>query len=146
MGLFDAIFRRNTSSSGGARPPPDKTKWIRAFVKKRVIQDPIAIVQGFSPAMVEQLPPEVLLGLPEGTLVTIVETFAALKLQGVSDSEALQRIERHRSMIGSGTMPSPLSLESYIWYRVSLEHSDAGPLPEEHIADCVLMARTLYKC
>ena len=146
MGLFDAIFGKSTSNSGGTRPPPDKIKWIRAFVKKRVIQDPRAIVYGLSPAMVEQLPPEVLLGLPEGTLVTIVETFAALKSQGVPDSEALQRIERHRSMIGSGAMPAPLSLESYIEYRVSLEHSNAEPLLEEHIADCILMARTLYKC
>lgn len=146
MGFFDAIFGKKRAGASGDRPPPDKIKWIRALAKKRVIQDPVAGVQGFTPAMVEQLPPEILIGLPEGTLVTIVETFALLKAQEVSDADALQSIERYRSVIASGLLPSPLSLESYIEYRIDLEHSDCSPLPDGHIADCVLMARTLYKC
>lgn len=146
MGFFDAIFGKGKSSSASPKPMPDKIKWIRAFAKKRVIQDPIAIDQGFSPAMIEQLADETLIGLPEGTLVTIVETFATLKSQGISDKEALERIESHRSMIGAAAMPDPLSLESYISYRLSLEYADSGPISDQHISECLLMARTLYKC
>ena len=124
----------------------DKLKLVRSFVKKRVIQDPLAAVHGYSPQMVNQLPQAVLSGLPEATLVSIVESFATLKQQGVSDTEALRRIEAHRSAVASGRMPASPSLERYIAYRLSLEHLDGGAISNEHVAECVLLARTLYRC
>ena len=132
--------------SGRAAGAPDRLKLVRSFVKKRVIQDPIASLHGYSPEMVDQLPPAVLLGLPEATLVLIVESFAALRKLGASESEALKRIEAHRSAVAPGRMPASASLEQYVAYRLSLEHSGGGPISHEHIADCVLLARTLYRC
>ncbi|GMU22711.1 MAG: hypothetical protein AMXMBFR13_27960 [Phycisphaerae bacterium] len=68
-----------------------------------------------------------LLASPEGTIVTIVETWLQLIRQGCSEDDAFARIEAHRSSLGkSGTLPSPLTLSSYINYRLDLEHDGGG--------------------
>src|SRR5690606_12556195 len=75
-----------------------------------------------------------LAGLPESTVVTIVETYAILSKQGVAAEDIFQRIEAHRSpTMGSGDMPEPLTLDSYTRYRVNLEHQDL-PIPDRFIA------------
>src|SRR5262245_18338454 len=107
MGFFDKLFGRGGADS---RPPPHKMKLIRAFAKKRIIQDPMAALQGFSPEMVDQLPPQVLIGLPEATLVIIVESFAALKKRGASDMQAIGAIEQHRAMAAPGSSHPPKAL------------------------------------
>ena len=66
------------------------------------------------------------MGLPEATIVSIVETYWMMEHQTkFSDKEILEAIERHRQILfpESGPMSSPLTLSNYIKYRLHIEHS-----------------------
>lgn len=137
MGFWKSLF-------GGGRP--GKNDLIRSLAKQRVRDDPMAAAMGFNEHMVDSLGMMQLAGLPESTIITIVETFAMLKKHGASDQEIFQRIEAHRSSIGSGEMPNPLNLESYIQYRVELEHSHGSPISEEFVSEATRVCREHYGC
>ncbi|NQT58774.1 MAG: hypothetical protein HQ557_07310, partial [Bacteroidetes bacterium] len=98
----------------------DKTyNLIRALLKQRIYSDPSLKNQYMSGNVpkVESLPEIVLLGLPEGTIFTIVETyFTKKKDSSPSDEVVLYSIEKHRKILfpESGIMPTPLTLSSYI--------------------------------
>ena len=70
----------------------------------------MANAMGFNEHMIDSLGMLQLAGLPESTIVAIVETYAVLKKKGVSDQEIFQRIEDHRSSVVSGEMPKTLNL------------------------------------
>lgn len=129
---------------GGGRPR--KSELIRNLAKQRVRDDPMAAAMEFDERMVDTLGTMQLAGLPESTIVTIVETYATLKKHGVSDGEIIQRIEAHRSSIGSGELPRPLNLDSYIQYRLELEHSHGAPISEEFVTDAIRVCREQYGC
>src|SRR5260370_25368810 len=71
---------------------------------------------------VQKMDDAVVMGTPEGTIVTIVETYHVLRRRGASATEAFAVIENHRSMLISGKMPNSADLYEYIKYRVRLEH------------------------
>ena len=68
--------------------------------------------------------------LPEAWIVWIIEQHALLVGEGYSNDEALSMIEAYRSQVGTGEVPNPLNLSSYITYRVHLE--SPAPIPEEY--------------
>src|ERR1700730_5566690 len=107
---------------------PSKTNIIRSLLKARLRDDPMAKMAGVSPDMVDQQLDEDVLGAPEASIVTIVESYIQLSRLGFPEPEILSRIEKQRSMIGADTMPSPLTLRSYIRYRVSLEYAHSAPV------------------
>jgi hypothetical protein len=74
----------------------DKIKIIKGLVRERVQNDPIASKLGDIDGLSETM----LMGLPEATIVTIVETWAILRKQGVGEEEILKRIEAHRASFG----------------------------------------------
>jgi hypothetical protein len=137
MGLWRSLF-------GGSRP--SKNDLIRSLAKQRVRQDPSASAMGFDERMVDSLGRLQLAGLPESPIVTIMETFAILKKRGVPEPEIFARIEAHRSSIGSGEIPRPLSLESYIQYRIDLEHSHGAPIPEKFVVEATAVCRQHFGC
>lgn len=86
-----------------------------------------------------------LLGLPEATVVCIVETFAVLKTHGKRDEEALLAIEEHRASFGDfGPLPRPLTLESYVKYRVQLEHSHGLGLTDDSLSTVIKTSLTNF--
>lgn len=111
MGVWSSLF-------GGGRP--SKNDLIRDLARQRVCQDPMASAMGFNERMVDSLGMLQLAGLPESTIAIIVETYAMLKKHGAPDHEIFTRIEAHRSSIGSGEIPNPLSVESYTQYRIEM--------------------------
>jgi hypothetical protein len=117
---------------------------IRALAKKRVASDPSAEVFGVTPAAIEALPLEMLMGLPEATIVMIVEAWSQGKAQSIPEDQVFELIEAHRSMAAEGEMPPSPTLESYITYRVSLEHSDGIPISEAHVRHCIREAREFF--
>ena len=137
MGFWKSLF-------GDRRP--SKNDLIRGLAKQRVREDPSASAMGFNENMVDSLGIMQLAGLPESTIVTIVETYAALKKHGVSDSEIFARIEAHRSSIGGGEIQNTLSLESYIQYRIELEHSHGAQISEEFVAEAISVCRQHFGC
>jgi hypothetical protein len=128
MALFSKLLGGNRRS---------KVDLIKDLVKERIRGNPTAEAWGATPDAIESLPEMMLMSLPEATIVTIVEAYVALKPQNLADSEILESIEAHRSMITTGTMPRPLTLTSYIKYRVALEHSHGAPILEKFIDGAV---------
>lgn len=137
MGLLSSLF-------GGGRKT--KEEMVRELIKERTRADPLAARLGFDESMADALSPIQLAGVPEFTVATIIETYASLKSQGVSDGDIVQLIEAHRSMIGTGEMPKPLSLESYIRYRVYLDHQSGAPIPEDAITNAIRVFRRHFAC
>ena len=134
MGLFDRLFARKSSKIG----------LIRNLLKARLQNDAMARTTGVTPALVDQQSDEDMLGTPEATIVTIVESYIQLRQLGFPDSEILTRIENHRSMIGSGTVPSPLTLRNYIRYRVSLEYAHTAPVSDASLDSSIRAARDYF--
>src|SRR5438552_317809 len=112
-------------SFGGTKTKMDL---IRTLLKARLRADQMAQLAGVTPDLVDQQSDEDVLGTPEATIVTIVESYISLKRLGIPESDILARIEKHRSMIGAGTLPTPLTLQSYVRYRVSLEYAHTAPV------------------
>jgi len=136
MGFLGKLFNR-----GGL----DKSSLIRDLVRLRVRNDPMAAAMGFREEMADSLSGLQLAGLPEGTLVAIVETWSILHKSGMQDGEIFARIENHRSsMFPCGQMPTSPNLLNYIEYRIELEHSEGAPIGQQFIAQAVDIARKAY--
>ena len=133
MGFFSKLFGRRT-----------KEDLIRDLVKSRIKDDPKSEIFGVTPDTIDKLPQIMLMGLPEATIVTIAETYTLMKAQGVPEDEILEAIEVHRSSIGANKMPSPLSLQNYVKYRVAIEHSDGSPINEKFIDSALTEALRFF--
>ena len=119
----------------------DKIELIRNLAKKRVQNDPIASMLGD----IDNLSEVMLMGLPEATIVTIVETWAILRKQGMGEEEILKRIEAHRASFGDhGDLPKPLTLKNYIKYRLNLEHGHGAPISEKFIDYAIKAAKQVF--
>jgi len=150
--VLPAIAQDEPPTTEGARqdggdlgaPSLNKIKLIENLAKMRFQNDPIAEV--FSVVeYIDSLSDTKLMALPEATIVTIVETYWQSKNQGLSDKETFEAIENHRAIIGAGTIPSPLTLSTYIKYRVGLEHSGIAPISENFIDEAIKEATAYYK-
>ena len=112
--------------------PPDvramtKAELIRALLRERL--EILGVFDKFR-AEFESTPDVALMGVPEATIVVNVESYVALKRQGWDDGAIFARIEAHRATLGAtGVPPSPLTLETYIEYRLKLDHSEDTPIP-----------------
>ena len=91
-----------------------------------------------------------IIGTPEGTLVTIVDTVVKLQRKGMLLRQALTSIENHRRRIGSepATIEKILAISSgpdagmsvplYCKYRLDIEHP--GRFSEEHLMKAFRLA------
>jgi hypothetical protein len=127
-----------------------KLSLIRQLIKIRVQNDQLLKkkYEGKDVPKVDDFPEIVLMGLPEGTIVSIVETFWMMKGQtNASDKEILEAIERHRKTLfpESGSMPSPLTLSNYIKYRLVVEHPHGVPISNEFVDDAIEAANKAYQ-
>lgn len=119
----------------------NKIELIKNLAKMRVQNDPIASMLG----NIDSLSETMLMGLPEATIVTIVETYWQLRNQELSDKEILEAIENHRASFGdAGTLPSQLTLSNYIKYRVRLEHSHGAPISDNFIDEAIQEATETF--
>jgi hypothetical protein len=123
---------------------------IRALLKQRIYSDPLLKKEYMSGNVpkVESLPKMVLLGLPEGTIVTIVETYLTKKKDSSSSEEMIfYSIEEHRKILfpESGIMPTPLTLSSYIKYRLEIEHSHGVGITTDFISTAIKRATEVFR-
>ncbi len=135
MSIFDNLFGRRAT----------KFDLIRKLLKARLRSDPMAQLAGVNPDEVDSQPDAVVLGTPEGTITTIVETYITMKRQGVSEDQILLLIEEHRSEIGADTVVFPLPLRDYIRYRVSLEHSGSAPVSDDSLDHSIQEALKFFE-
>ena len=123
-----------------------KENLIRTLVKKRVAGDVFADAVGATPKAVDELAPEIVISLPEATIVSIVEAWTQGRSRQIPEEHVFQFIEAHRSMAAQGKPPASPTLNSYVSYRVNLEHGHAHPpLSAAHIEHCVREARRFFE-
>lgn len=122
-----------------------KDEFIRALMKRRVERDPLARDMGFDTNMVDSLDQMRVAGMPEASIAAIVETYSVLRRAGVDEHEIFDRIEAHRAQLGTGVLPIPLTLDSYVMYRIETEHGD-NRLPEQFITPAILACREYFGC
>lgn len=121
----------------------EKVDLIRQLLIERVTNDFAAQKAGFTRFQVNQLSDSDLLSSTEAAIVYIVETFFKLQTSGVSELDAINRIEQHRLSLGRGLGGPPSSFLEFINYRVSVEHQ--GPdLAESHIELCAIASEHLF--
>jgi hypothetical protein len=110
-------------------PLPEKLRLIRALVERRTKES----FFGRLFLNVQYAGDEVVAGMPEGTIVTIVETYYSLLTSGISAAEAFARIESFRSTAIPGKMPNCNDLHDYVKYRVRLEHKRGRQISDHDI-------------
>lgn len=96
-----------------------RTDLIKRLARKRLAQQgaPDVVFDDFL-ASTEA----VMMGTPEGMIVGCAESFVALTAQGLTEQDAFQRIEQDRVQFAvGGTLPRPLTLATYLRYRLNLE-------------------------
>jgi hypothetical protein len=82
---------------------------------------------GLTLSDIDDLPIAMVMGLPEATVTTIVETWMELRRQGSSDKDIFELIEIHRSVLfGDEKRSPPQNIAEYVKYRLSIEHPDAA--------------------
>jgi hypothetical protein len=84
-----------------------------------------------------------LMGTPEATIVTIVETYHVLREQGASAASALSAIEEHRSIRSPRSSQIGSDLEAYVRSRVRLEHRSGKQLSDRDISRACFIANAL---
>lgn len=102
-----------------------KVTLAREWAKERARRDLGQVAEEFVP-LVDALPTFRVMGLPEYSIITIVETYAELSKKKVLPGEILARIEAHRSSTtGRVRLPERAELEVYVFDRMNIEHRDA---------------------
>ncbi|MCA9287204.1 MAG: hypothetical protein KDA05_01385 [Phycisphaerales bacterium] len=117
----------------------EKEQLLRRLLRARVARDPSARAMGQGPEFADSVNSLVLMGLPEGTIVACVESWAQLKKQGLSEPAIAQRIAAVR-----GGSPSGDSVADVIRDCVLREHGHSGFLPADHVDWCIEQARASY--
>lgn len=88
---------------------------------------------------------EDLIGLPEATIVTIVEMYSTFARAGLKDQEIFDSIEAQRSMFGVGSDQHPPALLSYVTYRIRLEHDSGRRITDNQIARAVSITQSFIE-
>lgn len=117
----------------------EKEQLIRRLLKARVARDPSARTMGQGPEFADSINSMMLMGLPEATIVTCIESWAQLKAQGATEAAIARKIGAFR-----GGASSSGSVVDVIRTRVLGEHANSGFLPTDHIDWCIAEARSAY--
>lgn len=120
--------------------PHIKLELIRGLLRRRVQKSLIAPFLG----NVDNLTEYELMGVPEATIVTIVETQLPLEASGLSEAEIFSAIESHRSSVGTGKIPKNLTLFKYVKYRLEIEHHRGISLRDDEIHFCINAASEFF--
>jgi hypothetical protein len=118
-------------------PPSEKLWLIRKLIEERT--------KGSLFLNVSDVDDVTLMGSPEATIVTIVETYHVLREQGVSAASALSEIEEHRSIMSPRASQIGSDLEAYVRNRVRLEHRSGKQLSDRDISRASFMANALVE-
>jgi hypothetical protein len=125
MGIVDRLF---------GSPRSKRIRLVRELARFRIKSDPAAPFLGMEPNMIDSLPEEQLMMLPEASIATIVETYINLLLKGVSPESAIQAIDDHRSTsFRCARAENTQNVYDYVIDRIRLEHESGPPLDEGFI-------------
>lgn len=142
------VQKADARARGSVRESPEtKNDFIRSLVRNRVQKDPLMQGMGYDIGMVDSLDQSKIVGLPEATIAVIVETYSLLRRAGAAEHDTFERIEAFRAQHqpGTGPLPTPLTLDSYVAYRIEIEHGHAR-LSKKFIASAILACREYFGC
>jgi len=136
MGLFGSIF--------GSKKPPVETL-IKNLAMQRIAESGFPDLEGMR-RHIESLSSFQLAGIPESTIDWIVRAYIANKKTGAPDELIFATIESHRVANGapSGVMPKKPALNTYVKYRIELEHNQEFSCPKEHQVERSISALVAY--
>jgi AcrR family transcriptional regulator len=139
------------------RPKPipaanrERVALIRELLRKRLEDDPIARMMAFATNNnAEELPNEVLLGLPEATIVDSIENYLTMKRQGMPDADIFKYLhEAYKVFLeqeGSSleACPFALDLRGYLSFIVEAQHGHGGRLPAGFLEYAIKRVVTYY--
>jgi hypothetical protein len=121
-------------------PPSEKLLLIRKLIEERMKGSLFARWFGDN---LNHLDDVALMGSPEATIVTIVETYHLLREQGVSAASALSAIEEHRSIMSPRASQIGSDLEAHVRKRVRLEHRSGKQLSDRDISRACFLANAM---
>lgn len=116
-----------------------KENLIRRLLRERIEDDPSAAEFGQDASFAGKMPVTMLLGMPEATIVTCVESWAELKKQGIKNAEIAKRIAAFRRV-----PTDKKTVNAVIMQIVIAEHGHGGYLPVPHITYCIVEAQKVY--
>lgn len=128
MGLLDGIVMSRA-----------KRELLRELIAYRAARG-----QWGSQEQIDGLSSMQLLSAPEGTIATIVETYAKLVRGFVPPYKALAKIEQHRASLGAARLAGDESLLQYIAMRLDIEHLDVPGLDLAHVKLCLARSSMVY--
>jgi hypothetical protein len=111
-------------------PAEQKYGLIRKFLDKRIKENLLLRSLG----SVQSMSDVEVIGTPEGTIVTIVESFRVMRELGMSDDAIFAAMEAHRASLGRGRMPRNVDLTQYVRYRLRLDHNTGQQLTDDQIS------------
>jgi hypothetical protein len=101
-----------------------KLALIRDLVLERVKSDPLLVdVQEYH---IDRMDLGELYGLPEATLLSIVEAYVSQRYAGLDHYSALLAIEDYRGQAGLVNFDHDTTLEEYTQRRIKVEHGDGS--------------------
>ncbi len=134
------INKHDSASQPGG---PDLIELTKDLLKSRYSYYPA----DFASTRINNMSKEVIMGIPEATIVTIIEAYSEYKKQGLSDQDIFQKIQTQRTPSAEAdVMPSELTLSSYIKYRMKLEHPDSSAqLSDQFIDEAIEKVKKVFQ-
>lgn len=129
----------------GLSKDQEKLELIRALIGRRMVVQGLIADRSMVMHVLKAMTDVQALGSIEAGIVTIVDTYTHLTVQGVDPRGALLQIERHRASLGTRRAPADLSLATFIAYRVEIEFDGHPALPTDHGHYCQSAAEDFLK-
>ena len=142
--MFNDILNSNEQSNSKTQEDmfDIKTTLIKELFEERFNQMKM-------PLYLEDKSIKVIMGSPEATIVTIVETYFILKIKNMAEKDIFDKIEEHRNKMFGHTsgvehlMSKNMKLNEYIKYRIEKEYVSLKPqagLTNEFIEEAIKRA------
>ena len=135
MGLFARLLGRGV----------DKGVLAKQLFRLRYAHDPMLMARGYTEAAVDRMPFIMVMGLPEGTLITLVEMWVALSKRGLSNAQIAHTIDSRRG----GPLPFPppdggWEIMTYVYGRLLVEHGSDCTIPQEWVLGGIAQCLEIY--
>lgn len=92
-----------------------------------------ALARGVPKSTLDESSVMQLMRYPEATVITILDNFKSIITKGVSEDEAISKIESVRSSANPGFGIPPAGIIDFVIYRIKIEHSYFNSLPPEEV-------------
>ena len=111
-----------------------KTEFIKELIQFRIdTDDALKTYENYDRNCLDTVDEVSLLGMPEASIVWIVEAYVLSLKAGATARQIFDLLESVRSQNGFGQMPEVLNLNSYVKYRIEIEHQFGSRISDYYI-------------